>query len=145
MGKFVLTDAVINIDGTDLSNHASSVSIDMPDDEVDLTGFGAKFKETGKGLSDATITVNFFQDFSASQVDAVLWPLKTSHEPFTVAVKATSAPASATNPQYVMEAQMFGYSPIAGSVGEASTTEVTFKNTSQEGVKKITSSGEEVS
>lgn len=144
MGKIVLKKPVIIIDGTNLTKRARSLTIDMPDDEVDLSTFGSQFKETGKGLSDASMVIDFLQDFAAGMVDAVLWPLKEKDTPFKIAVKATEAEASATNPQYAMMAQMFNYSPLAGAVGEAVSTEVTFKNASDTGVEKITSKEKEV-
>lgn len=136
MGKLVLTDCFIEIDGTDLSNRASQVAIELPDDEVDLSTFQGDFKEFGRGLSDATITVTFFQDYDANKVDAVLWPLKLSGEIFLVRIRATSAALGRTNPEYRMESRMFNYNPIAGSVGEASTTDVTFRNAAQVGVTR---------
>lgn len=144
MGKIVLKKPVIIIDGVDLTKRARSLTIDMPDDEVDLSTFGSQFKETGKGLSDASIVIDFLQDFAAGMVDATLWPLKENDETFVMAVKAFETAASATNPQYKMTANLFNYSPLAGAVGEAVSTEVTFKNASEEGVVKITAEGEEV-
>lgn len=144
MGKIILKKPVIIIDGTNLTKRARSLTVDMPDDEVDLSTFGSQYKETGRGLSDASIVIDFLQDFAASMVDATLWPLKESDEPFQMAVKAFEAEVSATNPQYAMMAQLFNYSPLGGGVGEAVSTEVTFKNASDEGVTKITDPEDEV-
>jgi hypothetical protein len=135
MGKIILTDAWLEIDGTDLSDRASQVAIEMPDDEVDVSSFGSGFKEWGRGLSDATITATFFQDYAANKVDAVLWPLKTSGKEFLVRVRSSSEEQSTTNPEYRMISKMYNYSPIAGSVGEASTTDVTFRNAESSGAK----------
>ena len=55
MAKKVLIDAWIEVDGTELSNHFSAVALDLPDDEVDLTGFGSRYREIGRGLKDASI------------------------------------------------------------------------------------------
>jgi hypothetical protein len=138
-GKFVLKDAKIVVDGTDLSKRASQVAIELPDDEVDLSTFGGDFKETGKGLSDASMTVTFFQDYAAGQVDEVLWPFKISDETFIIEVSPSSKARSATNPTYKMTARLFNYTPISGSVGQASTTQVTFKNASDNGIERLTS------
>jgi hypothetical protein len=139
MGKTVLNKASIVIDGTDLSKRASQVMIDLPTEEVDLSAFQGEFKDTGVGLKDASIQVTFFQDFDAGMVDDVLWPLFIADEPFIIEVKADKAAKSATNPLYKMEVRMFNYSPISGSVGQASTTQVTFKNASDEkGLERIT-------
>lgn len=134
MGKFVLKDAVVTVDSVDLSPYVTSVTMDMPTDEVDLSGMGSQQKVTGRGLSDATFTVTFLQDFDAAKVNATLWPLSQADEPFTISVKPTSGATSATNPEYSMEAQLFNYSPVSGSLGEAASSEVAFRNASDAGV-----------
>lgn len=141
MGKFVLKNVVVEVDGEDLSDHISSATFDTPDDEVDSTAFGPSgFKETMKGLSDATITVTFQQDFDVGSVDDTLWPLKLSDAPFSLRVKPKGEGASPTNPAYTMaEALLFNYSPLGGSVGELSTTEVSFRNAGSGGVERIVS------
>lgn len=136
MAKIVLRDARIEVNGVNLSDHCSEVSIETSRDEVDVTAFGAANKEILTGLGDATITATFFQDFAAASVDATLWPLSSTTTPFTVKVRPTSAAISATNPEYSMSALMFDYAPIAGSVGEASSTEVTFRNATQAGLTR---------
>lgn len=137
--KHVLKKPIIEIDGTDLTKRASQVNVDMPDDEVDTTSFGGDWKETERGMSDASMVFNFFQDYDASMTDAVLWPLKKEGEKFIAYVQALEGEPSATNPGYVMGGKLFGYSPIAGTVGEANTTETTVKNTTDLGVEKVTS------
>lgn len=134
MAKFVLKNPVVTINAVDLSDHVSSATIETVRDEVDVTAFGAVNKETLAGLGDATITLECYQDFAAGELDATLWPLSSSDTPFLVAIKPTNAAISSTNPEYQMTSLMFSYSPIAGAVGEASTTSVTFKNASQTGL-----------
>lgn len=143
-GKFVLLDATIVVDGRDLSNRASSVSMDLPDEEIDQTTFqGGGFREIAKGLSDATINVNFFNDYAADKTDAVLWPLKLSEDTFKMYVQAFDGTPAADNPAYGLNARLFNYSPIAGTVGESSTTEVAFRNGDDEvGIHKMVSAGE---
>lgn len=142
MAKFVLKDADVEIDGTNLSKRASQVSIEMPTDEVDMSAMQSEMKETERGLGDATMTFNFFQDFEASQTDAVLWPLNETGEKFITVVKPFSGPVSSTNPAYVMGGKLYNYTPIAGSVGEASTTETPIKNATDLGIKKAESEEE---
>lgn len=138
MAHFVLKDAVVTVDGVSLSDHVSEVSIETERDEVDVTAMGATNKVFVAGLGDATITVTMFQDFAAAEVDATLWPLSSSNTPFIVTVKATSAATSATNPLYSMTSLMYGYSPLSGGIGDASSTEVTFRNASQAGLTRAT-------
>jgi hypothetical protein len=128
MAKFVLKDAVITVNGVDLSDHATSVTMDLSTDEVEVTGFSSGAgREFLPGLKSETITVNFLQDFAAAEVDATLWPLYNAGSTFTVTVKPTSAATSATNPQYSATCALFTYSPIAGDVGSRSETSVTFR------------------
>ena len=138
MAKLTLKNPVIMVNLVDLSDHFSEVSIETSRDEVDVTAFGAVNKEMVAGLGDATITGTVFQDYAATKVDATLWPLSTSDTPFTVTVKPTSAVTSATNPVYSMSCLLFTYNPVSGSVGEAATTEVTFRNASQAGLTRAT-------
>lgn len=140
MAKFVLKDAVLTVSGTALSEYVNQVQMDMPTDEVELSGMGVTNKVFGRGLSDATITVTFLQDFAASKVDATLWPLSSTDTPFAVTVKATSAAVSATNPLYTMAAALlYNYAPISGSLGEAASTEVAFRNAGSTGIVRTTS------
>lgn len=143
MAKFVLKDAVITVGGANLSDHFSSVTIDTSTEDVDVTGFtSASYREFATGFKDATISGDVFQDFAASSVDAVLWPLgpgNTAGTTFAVTVKATSAAVSATNPLYTMaQAALFEYSPIAGGVGDASATSVSFRNAGTAGITRGT-------
>jgi len=139
VSKVILKTMSLVVDGVDLSKRCTQVAIDMPDEEVDLTTFQATNKQTGKGLGDASIAATFIQDYAASQVDETLWPLKNSEEPFFVEVKPFSGAKSATNPLYKQESLMFGYTPVSGTPGQASTIQVTFKNVGSQGIERIIS------
>ena len=133
MAKFVLKKPKLSVNATQLADRASSLEISTEFDEVEFTAFGADFKEFGQGMGDSTWTVDFFQDFAATEVDAVLWPLASTGGTFLIKASAGSAVVSATNPMYQMGARIFSYSPIAGAVGDASTTSVTFRSASYGG------------
>lgn len=139
MAKFVLKDASVTVNSVNLSNHISSVTIESSFDEVDVTAFGSTYKEILQGMGDGTITLSVFQDFAAASVDATLWPLSQSGASFPVVVKPTSAAVSATNPSYTMTAVLLSFNPIAGAVGEASTTDVTLRNSSATGIVRAVS------
>jgi hypothetical protein len=139
MPKHVIRTRTLSVNGTDLTDHVSSVGVEVTTDEVDLTAMGATYREFGQGLSDASITATFFNDFDAASVDAVLWPLSQSGGTFPVVTKPTSAGVSGTNPSYTMTSRLFGYSPLGGgAVGDAATVDVTFRNASQTGLVRGT-------
>jgi hypothetical protein len=139
MPKQVLTDAFIEISGTDLSNYVSSVTVNDSADDVDLTGFGPSgYREHGQGLKDAQVDLDFFQNYDRASVDAVLFPLYASGGTFGVVVRPTSSPASETNPRYSMTGRLFTYSPLDGGVGDANTTRVTIMNAGTAGLTRGT-------
>ena len=140
MAKFVMKDAVLTVNSVNLSDHTSSVSIEVTTDEVDVTSMtAASYREFLDGFKDATVTATFFQDFAAASVDATLWPLFSGGSVFPVTVKATSAATSSTNPIYSLPAaKMFGYTPIGGGVGDASSTDVSFRNSGTAGLTRGT-------
>ena len=134
MAKFVLKTATVTVNAVDLSDHISSVTIQTQYDSIDVTAFGSTYKEILSGLGDATITLDFFQDFAAAKVDATLWPLIGTT--FPVTVKPTSASVSTTNPRFDMTGTLLTYNPIAGNVGAASTTSVSIPNAASTGLTR---------
>lgn len=138
MAKYVLKDAVITVDGTDISDHTSSVAVEDTAAEVDFTGFGSDYSELGQGLKDATITATIFNDYAASSVDAILAPLYASGGTFDVVVKPTANAVSSTNPSWTLTSRLFSYSPLSGGVGEASTSDLTFRNAGTAGLTRGT-------
>lgn len=138
MSKFIGSNLFISVNGVELSNHCSQIEVEEAAEEVDLTSFGAKYKETGLGIGNAMISATFFQDFAAGSVDATLHSLQGSNTPFVVIVKPVNEAASATNPEYKMEGILPEYKPLSNTVGQASTAAVTFKNYAQQGIERLT-------
>lgn len=138
MGKVILKNPVITVNGVDLSDHISKVTITTTFNQVDVTAFGARYKEIAQGLGDANIACDFFQDFAAAEVDATLWPLSQSGSVFPIVVTPSSAVVSNTNPSYTMQGICADYNPIDGAVGAASMMTVTFPNADQTGVVRGT-------
>jgi hypothetical protein len=139
MAKKILLDAYISINSVVLSNRSNKVTVSSSKDEVDLTAFGASSKQKGLGLGDGSIAVELFQDFDAGSVDATLWPLHTAGTEFPVIVRASSAAVSATNPEYRMTGVLPEYTPLDGSVGEASKVSISVKNSGDSGIVRATS------
>jgi hypothetical protein len=135
MAKQVFRDGYVAINGTALSDHASSIQIEDSAEEIDFTSFSTNgYKEIGQGLKDATITVTFFQDFAASSVHAILQPLYNSGGTFSVEIRPTSSAVSSTNPKATMTARMYSYAGIAGAVGDALTFDAAFRNAGTAGL-----------
>lgn len=139
MGKVILRNPSITVNSVDLSDQISRVTINTQKDRVEVTTFGAEFKEYLSGLGDATIQLDFFQNFDAAEVDATLWPIYHNDTVVPIVVKPTSAAVGATNPSYTMQGSLQNYDPLNGQVGQASTTSVTFNNADQTGLVRAVS------
>lgn len=124
MPKFAATDYFVSINGTNFADSLNSVELAEEADNLETTAFGSTWRTRIGGLKQASLTLNFMQDFAAGSVDATLNPLLGSIA--TVVVKATSGTVSATNPTYTMQALVTQYSPFASSVGDIATLSVTW-------------------
>ena len=124
MAAFVITNPVIVVNGVDLSDHVTSVSLDDSVADIDTTNFASSGNHTRTGgLKDGSITIDFQNDFAASSVDATIWAARGTL--VTVTVKATSSATSSTNPQYSASYLVNQYK-LGGKVGDLSTTSVTW-------------------
>lgn len=124
MAKFVATDYTIEIESTDFSDSIAAATLEISTDEQETTAFGADYRTRIAGLKDASISLDFHQDFGASSVDATLFPLLGSAVAFSIT--PTSGTVSATNPSYSGTAIVTSYSPFANSVGDLATFSVTW-------------------
>jgi hypothetical protein len=126
MARIVLIDAKITIGGVNLSDHITSVALSTSDDVVDTSAFGtgaARLRVAG--LADNSVTLEFQQDFAASNVEATIYPMLGSTQ--TVVVTPTSATGgTATNPSYTFSALVSEWQPLSGAVGELATVSVTW-------------------
>jgi len=124
MSKFVATDYAITIGAVDFSDSIAAVTLDVSADEQETTAFGNTYRTRIAGLKDASLTLDFHQDFGAASVDATLFPLLGSAVAFEIT--PTSEATSATNPAYSGTAIVTSYSPFANSVGDLATLSVTW-------------------
>ena len=124
MAKFVATDYNITIGGENFSSSLAAVTLDISADEQETTSFGKTFRERIGGLKDASVSLDFHQDFGGSAVDATLFPLIGGT--VGIVIKPTSGSVTATNPSYSFTALCTSYSPFANSVGDLATLSVSW-------------------
>jgi hypothetical protein len=125
VAKFVATDVKVLINNINLSDHIAQVSLEQTSDEIETTAFGTEWRQRiGGGLKDASISIDFHQDFGAGSVDATLSPLFGSIA--TVVVTPTSGSVSAQNPSFTGTFSVVQYSPVASSVGDLATLSVSW-------------------
>ena len=124
MAKFVLNNASVTLNSVDLSDHVSSVTLDITAEEITTTSMGSTFVERTGGLKSGQLSIEFQQDFAASEVDATLFPLLGTTTAFVV--KADAGSTSATNPAYSGNVLVNQHLPLSNAVGELATMSVAF-------------------
>lgn len=114
---------------TDWSDHIRSVTFNMASANVDFTSMGsAGFVNNKPGLIDADVTIEFFNDFAASNVDAIFGAGLLAGTLFYFDFKPTSSARAATNPSYVVGLYVASYPPLGVAVGDAATASIGFMN-----------------
>ena len=125
MAIFLNNKVGIKINNVDLSDHATSVTLNYAADELEVSAFGDTAHKFVAGLQSGTLTVSFLNDTATSSV------LQTLNGAFgtTVACKLLQEKAtavSATNPLYSFDVLVNNLTPINGGVGDMATQDITF-------------------
>lgn len=124
MAKFVATDFDIKINSIPLSGNIAAATITTTAEEVETTAFGSTYRQRTAGLRDASVSLDWLQDYGAGSVHATLNPLVGSYA--TVTIVPTSGSVTATNPSVTAVFLVTEYSPISGTIGDLSTFSTTF-------------------
>ena len=126
MATLAFIDAVVSVDGNDLSSDGTNVTLDYSAEALEKTAFGDTTKIRQGGLKDWAGTLEFNQDFAASpNPDVDLFAAVGNV--VAIALKATSSATSATNPDYQGQALITSYQPFGQGVGELAKATVTFE------------------
>jgi len=135
MGKYVLKDAFLEIDGHDLSTRVRQVEVTMTADDIDSSTMGEGVHQHLAGLRSDNYVATFASDFDAGMIDEVLFPLLATADvqpEFTVRASAFGSTFSATNPGFTTGAAiLLNYSPISGEIGALSEVQVTIPSNEQ--------------
>jgi hypothetical protein len=121
----VFYNGYLSVNSVDLSDHVKSMSLEYKAEELDDTCMGDTVRTRMGGLKDWSLTVTFAQDYVAGEVDATLWPL-IGAAAWAIIIKPNGGTTSGTNPKWTGTAILLDYTPIAGTVGDYATTDVTF-------------------
>lgn len=128
MAKMVLLSEFISIDGNDLSTYCNKAELQIEVEAKDVTTFGsAGAKEFIGGLKSGTLALEFKQDYAASQLDSIMWPLLGTVVNFVV--RPTSAAVGTGNPEYTGSVLITGHNPIQGGVGDEASMSLSFPTT----------------
>lgn len=125
MPKMVLLAEFLSINSNVLNAFTKKAELSVEVEEKDVTNYASLgWKEVLGGLKSAELGCEFLQDFAASQLDAIMWPLIGTVVPFEV--RADQGAASTSNPKYTGSILINGWNPITGSVGDEATVSLGF-------------------
>ncbi|MFJ8804192.1 hypothetical protein [Streptomyces sp. NPDC102487] len=125
MPKMVLLAQYLSINANVLNSFTKKAEVTVEVEDKDVTTFAsAGWKEVIGGLKSGELACDFLQDFAASQLDALMWPLLGTVVPFEV--RPDQGVVSATNPKFTGSILIKGWNPIEGSVGDEATVGLTF-------------------
>lgn len=115
----------VKIATVDISDHVSSASLSQIFDELEITALGDQSHRYMKGLESSTLTLDFFNDFAASQITTLLQTnYGTTVTAVLIPVKGTAV--SATNPLYTVSILINNLTPINGDVASINNSSITF-------------------
>ncbi|PKT71868.1 hypothetical protein CW362_16545 [Streptomyces populi] len=125
MAKMVLLAQYLSINGTVLSSNTKKAELSVEVEDKDVTNFASLgWKEVLGGLKSGELACEFLQDFAATQLDSIMWPLLGTVVAFEV--RADQGAVSTSNPKYTGSILIKGWNPIEGSVGDEATSGLTF-------------------
>ncbi|WP_030682174.1 phage tail protein [Streptomyces cellulosae] len=125
MPKMVLLAQYLSINANVLNTFTKKAEIAVEVEDKDVTTFASLgWKEVIGGLKSGELGCEFLQDFAATQLDAIMWPLLGTVVPFEV--RADQGAVSTSNPKYTGSILIKGWSPITGSVGDEASVSQSF-------------------
>tara|TARA_R110002110_G_scaffold115958_10_gene287250 strand:+ start:2755 stop:3162 length:408 start_codon:yes stop_codon:yes gene_type:complete len=125
MAELVFDNVFLSLDGTDLSDHVRQVTLTYQAELQDKTAMSDNTRSRLGGLKDWSLSVEFNQDFAASEVDVTIFSLVGTT--FTVILRPDAGSVSTTNPNYTGTGILEEYTPIGGSVGDVAIAPITIQ------------------
>jgi hypothetical protein len=122
----VLSNASVAIGAVDVSDQVRSVTLTIGYDQLEVTAMGATGRAYTKGLQSVDVTLEMFNSYGASEVEATLEDI-VGDDAVTLVISPNGTTESATNPEYTITgAFLSNFTPIVGTVGELSMVNVNF-------------------
>jgi hypothetical protein len=120
-----LTNPTVTVGSVDFTDQCTSLELTYSRESEDVTAFGDVSRKYAGKLLNNTVTMTLFLSYGAGEVEATLEGLLGATT--TLVIKAGQGTKGASNPEYTLTgAYLESFTPIAGSVGEMSTVDLTF-------------------
>ena len=121
MSQFVMKDLTVTINGTDLSDHVSEISVEVRQPEVDTTAFGTGARTYVSGIKEGTLTITMQSDYASSSVNRTVGPLLGSYATVVASGTLGGTAVAGTAVAYVSSV-----TPIGGAIGDLAVQNLTW-------------------
>jgi len=129
MAKQVLTDVVVQLNGTAISQSVNSVELNLTSDAIETTSFGdSGFRTYKGGLKSGSVTLSMHNDYADTALDGVLWALWNTIA--TVTINPAGTPTGTSAPEYEFTVLVDNLTPVSGAVGDLAVQNLTWTITS---------------
>lgn len=126
VGVKLATAAAPTVPSIDISSYVTAVTLTQTVDEIEVTTMSDQAHKFAAGLQSATLTLDFINDWAASQVMATLSAAFAQTLAISmITVKGTAV--SATNPSYQFSIFVNNLTPVgSGGVADFATSSLSF-------------------
>ena len=125
MAKQILTDVVVQLNGTAISQNVNSVELTTTADAIETTSFGDSGWRTYKGgLKSGSVTLSMHNDYASTALDGILYNLFNSIA--TVTIFPAGTPVGTNTPKYEFTALIDNVAPVSGAVGDLAVQNLTW-------------------
>jgi len=126
VGVKLATVGAPTVPSIDISSYVSAITLTQTVDELEITSMGDSAHKFAAGLQAATLTIDFFNDWAASQVMTTLnGAFATTLAVSMITVKGTAV--SATNPSYQFSIFVNNLTPVgSGGVSDEASSSLSF-------------------
>ena len=125
MAKQILTDVVVQLNGTSVSQNVNSVELTTTADAIETTSFGDAGWRTYKGgLKSGSVTLSLHNDYASTALDSILYNLFNTIA--TVTIFPAGTPVGTSTPKYEFTALVDNVAPVSGAVGDLAVQNLTW-------------------
>jgi hypothetical protein len=128
MATLVFTNALVEVDGVDISDHISEFTLNYSAELLDETAMGDNTRVRKGGLLTWSFDATAHQDFAANELDATLFALVGTSSCWEV--RPQNICSSANNPIFSGIGMLETYNPVGGTVGALLDTQITVQSKS---------------
>jgi hypothetical protein len=128
MAKFVGKNTRVKVGDVDLTSSIASVTLNQTVNEIESTGFGSAAVQRIAGLQDASVTIDFHQDYASGSVAETVGSVfgGTAEVKILAGTALAQSTASATAPLYSVTVLCSQQDLVNSQVGDISTFSVTW-------------------